>query len=125
MFKILLCCLCLPFILPVQPVKKLNITVNYNPRSSVSKKFINEQLYPVWFTNKHFINLQLLPIAELDPSEVESEDIYENEEKLVHACVLRLFPASTAYQIIDCLLVNKINQVSNIFHMSIAIIRYW
>lgn len=111
MFKILLCCLCLPFILPVQSVKKLNITVNYNPRSEVSKKFINEQLYPVWFTNTHLISLQLLPIAKLDQSEIESEDIYENDEKILHACVLKLFPTSTAFPIIDCLLVHKINQV--------------
>lgn len=95
----------IPVILPVisyeiiQP-KKITITVGYNPLSPVSKKFINEQLYPVWSTNMNLINLQLLPIKGA-----------ENDQKNIHACVLKLFPIKTAFQIIDCLIVHKINQV--------------
>lgn len=107
----------IPVILPVfswqivQP-KKINITVGYNPLSPVSKKFINEQLYPVWSTNMHLINLQLLPTGILaSQSQVEVEVEVENDEKIIHACVLKLFPINTAFQIIDCLIVHKINQV--------------
>lgn len=95
----------IPVILPVisyeiiQP-KKITITVGYNPLSPVSKKFINEQLYPVWSTNMNLINLQLLPIKGA-----------ENDQKNIHACVLKLFPIKTSFQIIDCLIVHKINQV--------------
>lgn len=121
MLKILLCFLTLIITATssntasVLHKNKLNITVKYNPLSSVSKKFINEQFYPVWFTNKNLINLQLLPIGLIDRKcEVEMIKSSEDDEKRTHACVLKLFSINTAFPIIDCLLVNRINLVN--FH---------
>lgn len=107
--------LCIAVILPViLQAQKLKITVTYSPLSPVSKKFINEQLYPVWFTNTHLMNLQLLPIGTIyEKSQVEILESFENDEKIIHACVLKLFPKNTAFTIIDCLIVHKIDQVKN------------
>lgn len=109
MFILLLFAVILPVFIEAQ---KINITVSYSPLSPVSKKFINEQLYPVWSANTHLINLQLLPIGAIDEkSQVEIIESSENDEKIIHACILKLFPINTAFKIIDCLIVNKINQV--------------